>query len=345
MTTGSSPISFDPELVSVIIPCYQQGRYLEECVASLSAQCYTRWEAIIINDGSSDNTDETARELARRDIRIRYLSQNNSGLAAARNLGIRESRGGYVQFLDADDLLEPLKLWIHVDFLRQNPLTAVACGDVKYFDSETPGVFRARLNPDDDPNWIADALSPGKVHLASWIKHNRIPVCSPIIRRALLDDIGCFNTDLIAYEDWEFWLRALLRGHRFTYAPHDNAACLIRVHATSLSAAPRVVDDRLFRARHRFYSLLTTHPASVRAINFHRMLLSGLFAERADRGARHHLLQTLPLRWHERCLAEMMMVIDSLGLPLPRAKLALKSCLRWLNRRLCWCLSRRPATS
>jgi glycosyltransferase involved in cell wall biosynthesis len=345
MITGPSFISVDPELVSVIIPCYQQGRYLEECVASLSTQGYTHWEAIIINDGSSDNTDETARELARSDSRIRYLSQPNSGLAAARNLGLTEARGGYVQFLDADDLLEPFKLSSQVDFLRRNPLTGVACGDVKYFDSETPGVFRARLDPDDDPDWIAAALSSGNVNLASWIKHNRIPVCSPIIRRALLEDIGCFNTDLIAYEDWEFWLRALLRGHRFSYAPSDNAACLIRVHATSLSAAPRVVDDRLFRARHRFYPLLTKHPASLRAINFHRMLLSGLFAERADRGSRHRLLQTLPLRRHERCLAEMMMAIDSLGLPLPRAKLALKSCLRWLNSHLGRGLSRRPATS
>ena len=96
--------------VSVIIPCYNQGRFLGEAVDSVIAQTHGAWECLIINDGSTDNTAEIAASYAGRDGRIRDLYQHRPGLGSARNRGLAESRGEYVQFLDADDILLPEKI-------------------------------------------------------------------------------------------------------------------------------------------------------------------------------------------------------------------------------------------
>lgn len=312
--------------MSVIIPCYQQGRFLAECVESLFAQSYPRWEAIVVNDGSTDETATVGAALVRRDPRVRYVSQPNAGLAAARNRGLAMARGGYVAFLDADDLFEPRKLECQVALLQRDPDVAAACGNVRYFDTDAPGVFRPRLSPGDDPDWIARAVGGSQLPLASWIRHNRIPVCSPVLRRSVVDAIGPFDTTLVAYEDWDFWLRAMLAGYRFGLIAATETDCLIRVHRSSLSAQPGVSDDRLFRARAVFHRHLGPQHPRERRLNLWLMLLSGMVAGSAGRAARHALLRGLPLTWGGRVVAEAAMAIESIGLPLSRMKSAAK---RW----------------
>src|SRR5450432_4194524 len=96
-------------LISVIVPCYRQAKYLPDAVKSLIGQSYRHWECIIINDGSPDDTREVAAEQVRLDSRIRYVEQANGGCSSARNRGLTEANGDFVQFLDADDLLLPDK--------------------------------------------------------------------------------------------------------------------------------------------------------------------------------------------------------------------------------------------
>ena len=91
--------------VSVIIPCYNHAHYLCRAVQSVLAQTYADWEAIIVDDGSTDNTREVATRFS--DPRVRYIYQENRGLSAARNTGISAAQGSYLAFLDADDELEP----------------------------------------------------------------------------------------------------------------------------------------------------------------------------------------------------------------------------------------------
>ncbi len=96
--------------VSVIIPCYNQAFFLKEAVASVLAQTYTNWECIIINDGSTDNTEEVTKELIKDDGRFIYKKQINKGLPGARNAGLELCTGEFIQLLDADDALHPQKL-------------------------------------------------------------------------------------------------------------------------------------------------------------------------------------------------------------------------------------------
>src|SRR5215831_15925290 len=105
-----------PPLVSVIVPAYNYGSLIGETLDSLRNQTYNNWECWVIDDGSTDNTSEVVRVYCKSDPRIKYLPQMNSGPSVARNNGIRHSRGSYLQFLDADDLLEKRKIEHHVRF-------------------------------------------------------------------------------------------------------------------------------------------------------------------------------------------------------------------------------------
>lgn len=96
--------------VTVIIPCYNQAAFLPEAVASLQAQTLGAWECLIVDDGSKDNTAEVAANIALLEPRVRLLQKPNGGSASARDLGLQQARGEYIQFLDADDTIAPDKL-------------------------------------------------------------------------------------------------------------------------------------------------------------------------------------------------------------------------------------------
>ena len=95
------------DLVSIITPCYNGGKYIAETIDSVIAQSYSRWEMIIVDDGSTDNSGEIVRQYMAKEPRIRFLQQKNAGSAAARNNGIRNANGRFIALLDADDLWDP----------------------------------------------------------------------------------------------------------------------------------------------------------------------------------------------------------------------------------------------
>lgn len=100
---------------SIIIPVYNAAKYVERCVNSVLKQTESNWELILINDGSIDNSDEICRRLTSRDKRIKYISQENSGVSAARNRGLDLSLGEWITFIDSDDWIEPF----HLDTFNQ----------------------------------------------------------------------------------------------------------------------------------------------------------------------------------------------------------------------------------
>lgn len=93
-------------LVSIIVPCYNVEKYVEQCVNSMISQDYKNWEGILINDGSTDSTLDLIKSIKEKDDRIRVFSQENSGLSATRNKGIEHSNGVFIFFLDSDDVLD-----------------------------------------------------------------------------------------------------------------------------------------------------------------------------------------------------------------------------------------------
>ena len=123
-------------LISVIVPCFNYGRFLGEALESVIAQTYENWECLIIDDGSTDNTREVARQYCEQDSRIKYHYQKNRGTSAAKNKGLGQSKGEFIQFLDADDLIEKEKLNTHVETLNKNIAVGLVYSDSIFFNDK-----------------------------------------------------------------------------------------------------------------------------------------------------------------------------------------------------------------
>lgn len=230
--------------VSVVVPCYGQARFLDACIASLRAQTMSEWEAVIVDDGSPDDTQCVAAELVATDTRVRLVSKLNGGLASARNAGLTAATGEFVQFLDADDLIEPRKLEHHVEYLRQHAEIDVVFGNAWYFDDAKPqrrvraGGASWWAQRDD---WIARRARDPAPNVVKLLRRNQFPVCAPLVRRRATERVGGFDEELCLLEDWEFWLRCAAAGSRFEFRVSPETAALVRMHGTSMSVDKRLM--------------------------------------------------------------------------------------------------------
>ena len=124
-------------LISVIVPTYNAELFLDETLESVLSQTYENWECIIVNDGSTDNTEKIAKKWCERDTRFRYIYKKNGGLSSARNCGIKESKAKYIAFLDADDILTFDSLEIRINVLIKQDVDLVATKIHRFTDKPT----------------------------------------------------------------------------------------------------------------------------------------------------------------------------------------------------------------
>jgi GT2 family glycosyltransferase len=226
MASGAGP------LVSVIVPCHAYGHFVTEALASLEGQIERSWEAIVVDDGSTDVTAKVVEGLSRRDPRIRYVRRARGGPGAARNWGLRLARGRYVQFLDADDLLEEAKLARHTTLLECHPEIAIVYGAARYFDSDRPGSLR--YGRERDQPWMPCVSGTDDV-LVALLEGNIMAIHAALCRREVILEQGGFDPTLPAMEDWDLWLRCAIAGARFLYTDEPSTFSLVRVHSGSLS--------------------------------------------------------------------------------------------------------------
>jgi len=213
-------------LVSVVIPCYNQARYLPESIASVLAACSHPMEIIVVDDGSTDRRTERllleAEQIAPGVVRIHR--QANQGLSGARNSGIAMARGRFVQLLDADDLLAPGKIDAQVAQLQVNPeLDVSVCNFLLCDESRTyfskPGEAIAQFDLSEQD------------FLYRWERGFSIPIhCGLFLRRVF--KVVSFDTHARAKEDWLFWTALAMERTRFGYI-HGHWA-MYRQHEDSM---------------------------------------------------------------------------------------------------------------
>ena len=190
-------------LVSVIVPTYNCGPFVAEALDSILSQDWQPLEVIAVDDGSTDDTLEVLRRYG---DRIRLLQQPNGGPAAARNLAVRESRGEYLAFLDADDLWLPGHLRVLVSYLQAHPQTHVAYGEWLVWRADPGGSYPPLVIPllVDAP--ALDPANSGWVYPALLVD-SIIHIIAAVIRRSVYDDVGGFDQTLRTGSDWDFWIR------------------------------------------------------------------------------------------------------------------------------------------
>ena len=195
-------MKFTP-LISVVIPAYNAEQFLDETLESVLSQTYENWECIIVNDGSTDNTEEIAKKWCEKDARFRYFYKENSGVSDTRNLGIKEARGEYIAFLDADDLYMPNFLDVCLENLVEKDVDLVAPKMLEFWDVQNEVI------EDEDKK---DYLYSGKEGIALFLHSNRITMAL-LCKKSVMDEVGGFTWHKKA-EDLHCWLKVLFAGYK-----------------------------------------------------------------------------------------------------------------------------------
>ena len=222
--------------VSVIIPTYNADRSIEDALESVLDQTYRHLEIIVVDDGS---TDDTCDRVAAFGPQIRLIRQANAGAAAARNTGIRQSRGEYVAFLDADDVWLSCKIAHVLDVLERDPGAGAVYHGYSAIDETGTGIGQPVV-----PTHEGDVLEP---LLLGWF----FGPSMVMIRRACLDRIGGFDPAFRLGQDWDLFIRIALAGYRVRCVP--EVLVRSRTHRTNstrdfarTAAFGRMILDRAF---------------------------------------------------------------------------------------------------
>ena len=197
-------------LISVIIPTFNRAELIIDTLRSIEAQSYTNWECLVVDDGSTDNTCEVVQEFVNKDLRIKYLTnQRKKGAQGARNTGLIESEGEFIQFLDSDDMIHPEKFLLQLECFATNAkLDMVFCYD-EFFTS---------VPSDQNILWNVNGLDKNDDIDNFLFGNTPFSSVSPLWKKSSLDRIKLiWDEDLVSSQDWEFNLKALISGVEYTH--------------------------------------------------------------------------------------------------------------------------------
>jgi len=228
-------------LVSIIIPVFNSEKYLADTITSALLQTWTNIEIIIVDDSSTDRSLNIARQF--NDDRIRVFEQKNKGASAARNRGLAEAKGEYIQFLDADDVLNNVKIEAQVRLLAGKDDAIANCATVNFFDRTDPYNIQPfhdwyRQGSTDTADFLVKLyggalIGPeygGMIGVHAWL-------CP----KTTIDRAGKWNEELTTDDDGEFFCRVVLAARRIVYS--DQAVCYYRKY-TKTKSLSAVNDNR-----------------------------------------------------------------------------------------------------
>ena len=222
-----------PTLVSVVIPCYNQARYLGEAIESVLAQTYQHFEIVVIDDGSTDSSAEVAARYAN----VRSIRQPNQGRCAARNAGLGESRGDYIVFLDADDRLLPHALKTGVERLVAHPECALTYG------------FYYHITSNGSPLPMHQPYEVDKDHYLELLRTNIINMVAAVMfRREVFEIVGGFDVSLTGAEDYDLYFRI---ARRFPIHRHSEVIAEYRQHGANTTSATNIMRRDTFAVMRR----------------------------------------------------------------------------------------------
>lgn len=212
---------------SIVIPCYNAARFVGESIRSSLAQTDGDLEVLVVDDGSTDGSAEVVAALSD-DTRVRLIRQTNQGVGAARNAGLAAARGEFINFLDADDLLEPEKLALQGRLLIENPELGLVLCNGRVIDADGQITAEHLIVPRRFTGLppLFDVLFCG----------GQFPPLVPLLRRSLAIEAGGFSTDraVSGWADTGFWLKVAQSGPR--YCLIDKPLCRYRSYAGNMSS-------------------------------------------------------------------------------------------------------------
>lgn len=231
-------LNLNSPLVSIIIPVYNSEKYLAETINSALKQTWDNLEVIIIDDGSKDNSKVIAKSFE--SCKVKIFEQENRGASAARNKGLKEAQGEFIQFLDADDLLSPKKIEAQIQALKSRSEFLSFTNT----DSFSDGIIEPDIRkPQNELKYYHDPIdfiikmfyrgSPqdnhfGMIQTNAWLTH-----------RSIIDKAGFWNESLSVNDDGEFFCRVMLNCEGLIYVDKEEAINYYRIPANALGLSSR----------------------------------------------------------------------------------------------------------
>jgi len=213
--------------VSVIIPTYNRADLLPRAINSVLNQIFQNFELIIVDDGSTDNTRQVVEEFQKKDKRIKYIWQENSGAPAKpRNTGIKNSQGEYIAFLDHDDEWLPQKLEKQLEIFEknhQNNLGFVGCNNFIIKEDKIQEYKTPKYK-----NILPEILEKCFIRSCSGV----------IIKKSVLNKVGFFDENLKTGDDWDMWIRTIINGYSFDFV--DKPLFKYYIHSENISAPKNI---------------------------------------------------------------------------------------------------------
>lgn len=246
-------------LFSVMVPCYNQAHFLTHALKSLIDQSYPNWEAIVVNDGSSDDTARVMESHAASDARIRCFHKENGGVASALNRALAEARGEWICWLSSDDLFLPEKLALHAAEIARDPGLRLMQTDYLVLYEETGATTPSSID-------TKSFIPPVEEQVVRFFQINYYNGISVAVHRSVFETVGGFNEDYRYGQDYDLWLRA---SARFRSRFLDQASCVTRIHpgqGTNLFTQAGIYDSARaaldFLNRHAFAELFPRYDLS-----------------------------------------------------------------------------------
>jgi glycosyltransferase involved in cell wall biosynthesis len=253
-------------MVSIIIPCYNYGHLIAQSIESILTQTYTDIEVIVINDGSTDNTEDVVKAYAEKDNRIKYYKYANAGLGTSRNRGIKHATGAYIQFLDADDVLENRKFEVQLQIFKNNPTAGVVYSSVRYFKNDPYNVADRLITYwGTDKEWMPKISGNGFAIAERAFTGNFSHLSSALFKREIVDAVGDFDNDLSAVADYHFLLRCVIANAAFFYHDTPGTYSLVRWHVSNMSGNVKMMQAEEQRMRIKINDSLTALPQAMYA--------------------------------------------------------------------------------
>lgn len=220
----------DP-IVSVVIPTYNSADFIRNTLSQLRAQIFKEFEVVVVNDGSSDNTqDEISKFIdSNKDLNIKLFYQKNKGIAGARNRGILEAQGRYIAFLDHDDIWYPLKLKKCMEVFQKHPEIDLVCHS-ELMREQSGKIIKT----------LPHGPNVAEMSRSLLFKGNCLSTSATVVKKAVLSKVGLFKEgpEFSTVEDYDLWIR-LSKAHKF-YFINDilgeyiingrNASCNLEIH-------------------------------------------------------------------------------------------------------------------
>jgi glycosyltransferase involved in cell wall biosynthesis len=252
-------------LVSVVMPVYNAGNYLNEAIQSLLRQTYSNWELIAVDDGSTDNSWEMLSAID--DRRIKLMRRENGGQCAATNTGLEHISGDYVQFLDADDLMDSRKIELQVKALEKEPGSIAICKWAFFTNSVADASFKT------EPVFFSGL--PVEWLYRLWSYETMMPNHGYLIPRNIIEEAGKYYDErLLLNIDFEYFTRMALHAKKILYC--EDAICYYRKGVAAAKTYKPKLEKRLSALQSRCMAIgyMLKTDCSEQARNACRMALT-----------------------------------------------------------------------